>query len=141
MILLSDNMFDYIVRLLGWAVEGGTKVSKHPVLAELLILIIGKSKTFTYLGQFFLYFPDPVSPELSSFDSLLHGSIGLCFSVVEGGHRGYFLGLGLGEEVGTECLAEGDTRRGSGGQSPLCSHPVNKQVDDLLGSCSDVHSI
>ena len=31
MILLSDNMFDYIVRLLGWAVEGGTKVSKHPV--------------------------------------------------------------------------------------------------------------
>ena len=32
MILLSDDMFDYIVRLLGWAVDGGTKVSQHPVL-------------------------------------------------------------------------------------------------------------
>ena len=31
MILLSNDMFDYIVRLLGWAVEGGTKVSQHPV--------------------------------------------------------------------------------------------------------------
>ena len=89
----------------------------------------------------YLYFSDPVSPELSSFDSLLHGSIGLCFSVVEGGHRGYFLGLGLGEEVGTECLAEGDTRRGSGGQSPLCSHTGDKQVGDLLGFYSGVHSV
>ena len=32
LILLSGNMFDYIVRLLVWAVEGGDKVSKHPVL-------------------------------------------------------------------------------------------------------------
>ena len=32
MILLSNDMFDYIVRLLGWAVEGGTKVSQHPVV-------------------------------------------------------------------------------------------------------------
>ena len=31
LILLSDNMFDYIVRLLVWAVEGGAKVSLHPV--------------------------------------------------------------------------------------------------------------
>ena len=31
--LLSDNMFDYIVRLLVWAVEGGAKVSLHPVYA------------------------------------------------------------------------------------------------------------
>ena len=31
MILLSDNMIDYIMRLLGWAVEGGAKVSQHPV--------------------------------------------------------------------------------------------------------------
>ena len=34
MILLSNDMFDYIVRLLGWAVEGGTKVSQHPVGME-----------------------------------------------------------------------------------------------------------
>ena len=31
MILLSDNMVDYIVRHMCWAVEGGTKVSQHPV--------------------------------------------------------------------------------------------------------------
>ena len=32
LILLSENMFDYIVRLLVWAVEGGgAKVSLHPV--------------------------------------------------------------------------------------------------------------
>ena len=31
LILLSDNMFDYIVRLLVWAVEGENKVSLHPV--------------------------------------------------------------------------------------------------------------
>ena len=31
MILLSNDMFDYIVRLLGSAVEGGTKVLEHPV--------------------------------------------------------------------------------------------------------------
>ena len=31
LILLSGNMFDYIVRLLVWAVEGGDKVSKHSV--------------------------------------------------------------------------------------------------------------
>ena len=79
----------------------------------------------------FFYFSDPVSLELSSFDGLLYGSSCLCFSVVEGGRRGYFLGLGLGEESGTECLAEGDTRRGSDGQSPLCSHTGDKQVGDL----------
>ena len=31
LILVSDNTFDYIVRLLVWAVEGGAKVSLHPV--------------------------------------------------------------------------------------------------------------
>ena len=31
LILLSDNMFDYIARLLVWAVEGVAKVSQHPV--------------------------------------------------------------------------------------------------------------
>ena len=35
LILLSGNMFDYIVRLLVWAVEGGDKVSKHPAILEL----------------------------------------------------------------------------------------------------------
>ena len=32
LILLSDNMFDYIVRLLVWAIEGVAKVSLPPVL-------------------------------------------------------------------------------------------------------------
>ena len=31
LVLLSDNMFDYNVRLLVWAVEGENKVSLHPV--------------------------------------------------------------------------------------------------------------
>ena len=32
LILLSDNMFDFVVRLLVWAVDGGVaKVSHHPV--------------------------------------------------------------------------------------------------------------
>ena len=31
LILLSDNIFDYIVRLLIWALEGVAKVSLHPV--------------------------------------------------------------------------------------------------------------
>ena len=38
LILLSDNMFDYIVRLLVWAVEGGAKVSLHPVVEHYLLL-------------------------------------------------------------------------------------------------------
>ena len=41
LILLSGNMFDYIVRLLVWAVEGGDKVSKHPVQVLIKSLSIG----------------------------------------------------------------------------------------------------
>ena len=37
LILLSDNMFDYIVRHLVWAVEGGNKVSLHPVDLNIFI--------------------------------------------------------------------------------------------------------
>ena len=43
-ILLSDHMFDYIVRLLGCAMEGVYDVSQHPVepFSQYQYLLVGK---------------------------------------------------------------------------------------------------
>ena len=48
MILLFNNMFDYIVRLICWAVEG-TKVSQHPVYYILILW-------YTFMNIFFCPF-------------------------------------------------------------------------------------
>ena len=50
LILLSENMFDYIVRLLVWAVDGGAKVSLHPVCIEFTYLHINRMYMYIYLS-------------------------------------------------------------------------------------------
>ena len=47
LILLSDKMFYYIVRLLVWAAEWGTKVLLHPVVYPTKISYLAKTKQKT----------------------------------------------------------------------------------------------
>ena len=47
----NDNMFDYIVRLLVWAVEGENKESLHPVCSILCIRHI-----YLYHTRIFVFF-------------------------------------------------------------------------------------
>ena len=87
-----------------------------------------------------LFFAELVIFELASFDDLPHGKSGWFWSVVEWGHKGSFLCLGLGGGIGFGDLVGEDIQRGSDGLFPPCSHTGDKLVDGLSEFCLGVSS-